>query len=44
LVSVPAAVMSKGSGSSPGIPPINCPNINKCDVPSSSCPAANLRK
>lgn len=44
LVSAPAAVMSKGSGSSPDIPPINCPNVDKCGVPSSSCPASNLRK
>jgi putative FmdB family regulatory protein len=40
LISAPAAVRIKGSGYSADIPPINCPNVNKCGVPSSSCPAA----
>jgi putative FmdB family regulatory protein len=45
LVSVPGAVMTKGSSAaSANVPPINCPNINTCGASSSECPAARMRR
>ena len=38
LISIPGAVMTKGSSAAADIPPA-CPNRNRCGVP--SCPAAN---
>ena len=43
LISAPGAVMSKGS-SHADVPPISCPNVNRCGVSPSSCPAANRQR
>jgi putative FmdB family regulatory protein len=44
MISVPGALRSKGSSSPADVPPISCPNINTCGVPSGECPAARMRK
>ena len=43
LISVPGAVMTKGSAST-DVAPISCPNVNTCGASSAECPAARMRK
>ncbi len=43
LISAPGAVFSKGGGfhgDLSDVPPVSCPNRDRCGVPGGSCPAA----